>query len=258
LTLQEKLGCSIIVAGAQVNNRRFFVFALLACVSLIGGMPLIYWLFFSGVSEPTYNGNPLSTCLDGTLWKKRGSLEMHQTLSSIGPEALPWLTQQAGKGSFQNSIHLKYVKLYKSSSAVRRFLPKPGPDRWSTLQDNTFIQLSRLAPGTAYEGRALSAILASTSWRKNRQSLGMEMGLLSSFTNFPSSVLPVLVIGLTNPITVDTAVRGFQRFGTSATPVLYPIALRETGHIRPAELSLKKADPIAYERLIQEKARLGN
>jgi len=210
------------------------------------------------VPEPTYNGAPLSRWLDGSMWgplAKRDGREIqkiHKTLSSVGQEALPWLTQQAGKGNFQHDLRLKYAKMYTSSSVLRRFLPKPAPDRWQTLQFNIFVQLSRLAPGTAYEERALSAILASTPRRIDRQS---QIGLVSNFTNFPNRVLPVLLIGLTNAITVDWAVRGFQRFGTSATPVLYPLALQETGHIRPAELSLKKADPIAYEKLIEERGR---
>lgn len=62
----------------------------------------------------------------------------------------------------------------------------------------------------------------------------------------------MLLIGLTNVSTVDSAISAFQRFGTSATPILYPAALVETGFVRPAELALKKADPAAYEKLLAE------
>jgi hypothetical protein len=79
--------------------------------------------------------------------------------------------------------------------------------------------------------------------------------MLAQFTNNPTEVFPLLLVALTNVGTVDSAVAAFQRFGASATPVLYPRALSESGFVRPAELALKKADPAAYERLLTQKSQ---
>jgi len=57
---------------------------------------------------------------------------------------------------------------------------------------------------------------------------------------------------------VDMAIDVLQRqFGSVATPKLYPVALRETGIIRPAEVALEHADPLAYRKLQIEKEKLG-
>jgi len=140
---------------------------------------------------------------------------------------------------------------------VRRFLPAPGSNRSLVIQSNAIWLLGRLAPGTKYEARSVSAVLASLSRSSDPRLLEGKLQALGSFTNFPQRVVPVLVTGLTNTAAIDSTLLALQRFGTSATPALYPIALAETGFIRPAELALKKADPIAYERLQVEKASIG-
>ncbi len=81
--------------------------------------------------------------------------------------------------------------------------------------------------------------------------------MLGSFTNSPSKVIPILVAELNNPAHVETAIQSLQKFGSSATSFLYPLALKESGLIRPAELALEKADERAYSRLRDEKTRLG-
>jgi hypothetical protein len=207
----------------------------------------------SGPRQPTYKGVPLSKWLDG-----RRGIEMFDALKSVGPDALPWLVQAAeGNSRIEYVFYRHYSKLYNSSSIVRRLLPKPGRDLSSVAHYNTLSLLSRLAPGTEYEERALSAIMRPRLPRLQKLRPGIlevRCGLLAQFTNHPAKVLPILLLALTNAGTVDSAVSAFQRFGTSATPVLYPRALSETGFIRPAELALKKADPAAHERLLAQKS----
>jgi hypothetical protein len=207
-------------------------------------------LFFSqGVPEPKYQGVPLSAWLDGTM-AKRNLTKMFLVINSVGPEALPWLVQAAeGEPGFKYVLHQKYSHLYKSSSLVRRLLPNPGSDLSDVAHHNILNLLARLAPGTAYEERALSAILRPLRASKPHF-VEVRCEILAHFTNCPTRVLPMLLIALTNVSTVDSAVLGFQRFGTSATSILYPMALSETGFVRPAELALKKADPAAYEKLL--------
>lgn len=81
--------------------------------------------------------------------------------------------------------------------------------------------------------------------------------MVACFTNFPKVVIPILVAELNNPAHVETAVKGLEKFGPKATSSLYPLAMKEKGLIRPAELALEKADQRAYSKLCQEKTQLG-
>ncbi len=226
----------------------------LIAVSLLGIITTVVVLVFRGTPEPKYQGVGLSKWLDGTMAKPEPK-RMREVMRSVGPEALPWLFQAAeGEPQFRYVLYRKYAQLYRSSSIVRWLLPKPGPDLSHVAHYNALLLLSRLAPGTAYEERSLSAILGLRQPTSKPNSFEVECGMLSQFTNYPNKVLPTLLISLTNTRTVDSAILAFQRFGTSATPVLYPVALSETGFVRPAELALKKSDPAAYEKLLAEKA----
>jgi hypothetical protein len=92
--------------------------------------------------------------------------------------------------------------------------------------------------------------------QSNRDFYNTKLSVLGCFTNFPNQVIPILVPELTNAAYVETAAKALQNFGSAATPSLYPLALKETGLIRPAEYALEKADKPAYQRLHDEKDRL--
>ena len=100
--------------------------------------------------------------------------------------------------------------------------------------------LGRVAPGSQYESKALQAVIAVKS--ADRDFCDARLRVLGCFTNSPKTVIPILVAELNNPAHVETAVNSLEKFGSSATPSLYPVALKETGLIRPAELALEKAD----------------
>jgi hypothetical protein len=100
------------------------------------------------------------------------------------------------------------------------------------------------------------AVIASHQ-EVDREFSKIRLHALSCFTNSPNDVIPVLVAELTNSANVDSTIEALQKFGSLATSKLYPIALRETGMIRPAEVALEKADERSYRRLREEKERLG-
>jgi hypothetical protein len=153
------------------------------------------------------------------------------------------------------ALSVLFTQFYNKYSFARPFLPKPRAGLSNAAHYQVLMLLSRLAPGTKYEKRALSAVMRPRL-KIPRLGIGeIRCGMLGQFTNNPTEVLPLLVVALTNVGTVDSAVAAFQRFGTSATPVLYPKALSETGFVRPAELALKKTDPAAYERLLIQKSQ---
>jgi len=236
------------------NGKSRFVLVVVFGVVVFPALTVLVAMFFSGAREPAYEGVGLSRWVDGSMARQREPMAMMKVLRSVGPEALPWLVQEAKRQStFTHRLYLRYVRVYKSSSLAQRVLPKPGPDLSSTAQANIFGLLARLAPGIPYEERAVRALLAAPP-----KPLVFETKflLLGSFTNYPQLVLPALLPGLDQPFSVDATVSAFQRFGTSATPVLYPKALMESGFIRPAELALKRADPAAYEKLREKKGRL--
>jgi len=221
--------------------------------------------------EPSYQGAPLSYWLKDPITERN----LHFTgnspydrdtmarlakrtavIGSVGPEALPWLIAAAERDARSESLlNRKYSQLYKSSPVVRWCLPQPRSRLPALSYYDILRLLSRLAPGTSYEERALNVILLFHKQPTRPRYFEVRCDMLGCFTNHPSKVLPWLLIGLTNANTGYPAVLAFQRFGTSATPVLYPVALSETGFIKPAELALKKADPVAYERLLTEKRK---
>jgi hypothetical protein len=86
----------------------------------------------------------------------------------------------------------------------------------------------------------------------------LRLRALGDCTNSPDKAIPILVLELTNSPTVDRSIDALQNFGSAATPRLYPVALRETGMIRPAKVALERADPLAYKRLREEKERHRN
>jgi len=233
------------------KGRASFVIVAIFGAVILSAVIVLGAMLLSGAREPKYEGIGLSRWADGTMARQRGPMPMLKVLQSVGPEALPWLVEEAGRqGTLRHRLYLLYVKVYISSSLAQRLLPRPGPDISSTRQENVFGLLARLAPGTSYEERAVRALLAVPP---KPPVFETRFRLLGSFTNYPRLVLPALLPGLNHPSTVDAAVSAFERFGTSATPVLYPKALIESGFIRPAELALKKADPVAYEKLREKK-----
>jgi hypothetical protein len=187
---------------------------------------------------------------------------MGEVIQSVGPEALPWLVSEVELSGRQR-LGLRdwacrsYVHFFwKSSGLLKSLLPTPW---WGSRSDtallNSMILLGRLAPGTTYESNALRAVTAA-QMQSNRDFYNTKLSVLGCFTNFPNQVIPILVPELTNAAYVETAAKALQNFGSAATPSLYPLALKETGLIRPAEYALEKADKPAYQRLHDEKDRL--
>jgi len=225
------------------------------------------WLFLGCPAEPVYRGVGLARWLDGSMVIRTpvgispgSGRAMGDVLRSVGTEALPWLVTEvelSGRPGPRDLACRFYARLWQSSALVRSLLPRPwsGP-RSEIAVFNAMNLLGRLAPGTAYETNALHAVTAA-HLQNNREFYKTRLYVLGCFTNFPNQVVPILVQELTNAAYVETAAKGLQNFGPSATPTLYPLALKETGQIRPAEYALEKADEIAYRKLHEEKDRLG-
>jgi hypothetical protein len=120
---------------------------------------------------------------------------------------------------------------------------------------NACSLLARLAPGSSFEPKALREFVPRRPG-DDMELIKLRLWALGRCTNSPDRAIPILISELTNS-TVDKAVDALQNFGSVATPRLYPIALRENGIIRPAEVALERADPLAYRKLKVEKERAG-
>lgn len=241
---------------------------LAGCVILVLALVCCLRSFFSaGPSEPVYRGLRLSSWLDGSAvirtspgMSLASGRAMADVIQSVGPEALPWLVSEvelSGRPGLGDLACRSYVRLWQTSGLARPLLPRPssGP-RSEIALFNSMCLLGRLAPGSAYESKALPAVIAA-HLEGNREFYKTKLYVLGCFTNFPNQVIPILVAELDHAAYVETAAKGLQNFGSSATPTLYPLALKETGQIRPAEYALEKADEAAYRRLRQEKDQLG-
>lgn len=209
--------------------------------------------FKAGPLEPMYRGFGLSRWLDGSLGRTGA---MGQVLRSVGPEALPWLVNKVERSkSITSGASRSYDRIWLKSAWAKSWLPNPGT-RWF-VEYNSVSLLGRLAPGTSYENRAMRAIMA-TKEENNRAFDDAKHQALGCFTNSANSVIPVLVAELTNnTASFDSTIEALQKFGSLVTPSIYPIALKEIGQVRPAEFALQKIDERSYQRLCEEKARLG-
>lgn len=232
------------------------------------------WFSHRGPIEPVYQGLRLSRWLDGSTMVRMSAVPTSpsrlaaaiaaskaraQVVQSVGPEALPWLlteVEQAGRPGLRDVACRSYLRLWLASGFIRPWLPRPSGPPSETAFFNSLGLLGRLAPGTEYESSALRAIIAARLG-SNTQFYKNKLRALGGFTNFPNEVIPILIAELNNGVYVETAVQALQNFGSSATPHLYPLALKETGQIRPAEYALEKVDEHAYSKLREEKEQLG-
>ena len=249
----SKLTWMLRVVVATQARRRWSASIGLAAITLV---TVIVLCSSSHPAEPEYRGVGLSQWLETTRVRPNAASveEMVVVLKSVGPEAVPWLIRFLGQreGVLDKGYLLLYQKwLYRYRS---RWLPQPRLFRFQGARFNGVDLLSRLAPGTAFENRAVDVLLSfehiDDSTFKNQL-----FRCLGSFTNSSQRVMPMLLIGVTNPATFDASLKGLQSFGADAAPALYRMAQRETGHIRPAELALEKIDEGLYLQLLDEKAK---
>jgi len=229
---------------------------------------LVGWFvsFFRDPPEPVYERLKLSNWLDGSTVNLKlpaeSELPMVRVMGSVGPEALLWLIREVELTGNRPTelIYRYYERLCRTSSLLKSCLPKvPKPlpnSHLETAEWNSMNLLERLAPGSPYESKALGAVIAA-HLEGNRDFYDYRLRVAARFTNFPTVVIPILVAELNNPAHVETAVKGLEKFGPTATSSLYPLAMKEKGLIRPAELALEKADKRAYLRLCEEKDQLG-
>lgn len=163
-------------------------------------------------------------------------------LNSVGPEALPWLVSAVPRLEFKDA---------------GRLLLKLADPRGRAAYFNACSVLARLAPGSAFETKALRAFIPRRP-TDDTELIKLRLRALGRCTNSPDKAIPILISELANFATLDNAIDSLANFGPLATPRLYPLALRETGMIRPAEVALERADPLAYKRLLDEKERSRN
>jgi hypothetical protein len=191
--------------------------------------------------------------IDATVVKERIASEEEWSAalnSAGGPETIPWLI--ALLQTQDGILDRRHLQLCQKYAWARRWLPKTRIGRFHTARFNGARMLARLAPGTEFENKAVTALL-SLERRSDKNERQYFFHSLSLFTNCANVVVPELLTGITNPATFDASVDALRRFGTAAAPALYQMALPETGFIRPAELALEKIAPAAYRTLREEK-----
>src|SRR5579872_5607474 len=187
-----------------MKRRLWIAFGALA----LGVSITIVLIIGAGPREPKYRGVGLSKWLDGTMARKsRDSMaEMGSVLQSVGPESLPWLVHAFEIYTQKNGhvIARWYWRQYIKHAKAWKWLPRPPDMHWMAARHNAAMLLARLAPGTKYETRVATAMIAAQDAdplaRFDNQSILANLG---SFTNSPALVIPVLPAGLTNSTTCD-------------------------------------------------------
>lgn len=233
------------------------VFCVVASLSVV-----VAAVSFHGPSEPVYAGARLSHWLGGTVSSGPGSsgvlaslAEVGSALGSVGPEALPWLLSALPGLEFKQRFDAWCLRTgnRSGSALVNRLLLKLTDPHRATAYANACSLLARFAPGSAFETKALRAFVPRRP--EDAELIKIRIRALGRCTNSPAQAIPILISELTNSPTADVAIESLGNFGPAATPRLYPVALREAGMIRPAEVALERADPLAYKRLREEKEK---
>jgi len=252
--------------GNQTSEHTVKVWSRKWLFAVCGALAIVLFvdacMFLNGPPEPVYKGIGLSKWLDDSYTHNLSSrvsdpvLIRDQVFQSLGPEALPWLSRAIAYQDFRRRLNRSCEQFCRKHPLAGRWLSRHLDFNWAGTELHSFDLLATVAPGTPYESKALRALVAvpvdETYLKRQR------LVVLGAFTNSPNVVIPILISELTNSTMVDMAIDVLQRqFGSVATPKLYPVALRETGIIRPAEVALEHADPLAYRKLQIEKEKLG-
>ena len=250
----------------QALIRRPAKWLLAFCVAAIL-IVVVAAVSFHGPPEPVYAGAGLSHWLGGIVSSGPGSrgvlasrvlsspAEVGSALGSVGPEALPWLVGALPGLEFRQRFDAWCLRTGNRSGSplVNRLLLKLTDPHRYTAYANACSLLARFAPGSPFETKALRAFVPRRP-ADDTELIKVRLSGLGRCTNSPDKAIPILISELANS-SVDRAIDALKNFGSLATPQLYPIALRETGMIRPAEVALERADPIAYKRLREEKEK---
>jgi len=87
------------------------------------------------------------------------------------------------------------------------------------LGSNAVGALAAVAPGTAFEAEAASAVIMRTT-DANQQLIEHAYNCLGAFTNEMEKVVPILLQGLRKPTARDSALLGLRRLATNALAVV--------------------------------------
>src|SRR5437867_4601560 len=183
---------------ARQARRRWSACIGLAAVTLI---TVIVVGITTGPREPEYQGVGLSLWLDGTMVRKGTSaMEMREVLDSVGPEAVPWLIQLLKRR--EGILEKEYLRLYRkrlfhkpfarAPAPVPRWLPQPRLYARRAARSNGAYLLSRLAPGTEFEAKAVNVLL-SVEHNDDSNFKKQLFRCLGSFTIVSEQVVPVLL-----------------------------------------------------------------
>src|SRR5436190_10744937 len=84
---------SVVVIRTFLSARRVrtSIFAALCILGMLAVVTVTSLLLSGGVSEPKYEGIPLSSWLDGTMAKRTDFAKTSAAMRSVGPDAVPWL-----------------------------------------------------------------------------------------------------------------------------------------------------------------------
>ena len=242
--------------------------AILCCIlaAVLAGA-----IWFSRVPEPSYEGVPLGSLLNGA--GGGGWHEMQEAVRALGVKAVPYLVDllEHEPTSFQRWYARVQPKipaaLQKFTSEQRNFdkrrawaaaaLTQAGtnaivalPILIKTAQNDPFFgtrhnavgTLAAVAPGTTYEAEAASAVISRTT-DANQQLCEHAYSCLGRFTNQMQKVVPILLQGVRRPTARDSALLGLRRLGTNALAVVRE-KLQNDGYL-----------PISFDALALELSR---
>ncbi|HYG35476.1 MAG TPA: hypothetical protein VEC99_11860, partial [Clostridia bacterium] len=160
-------------------------------------------------AEPVYGGHGLSAWLDGRMVMPHQPSEMGAVINSVGPEALPWLVPAWERYSIQAANWSTAEEVYKMVNKIdpraTSLLPALN-SRPAIALFNGMTLLARLAPGTEYESRVVRDIIGVKPEDWDREFARRRLRCLGQFTNSAEVVVPVLIAGVTNRVTIDDSI----------------------------------------------------
>ena len=220
---------------------------IILCFTMI----IVVAVWFGSVPEPRYNGVRLGALLDNNpVGPGSGLFDLQKAAKALGPQAVPYLTAVLKREP--TSFQQWYARtLPRLPLTIRKLAPPPkivtqrraraaaaltqtGTNAITALpllikiaindpffgtRHNAVGTLAAVAPGTAFEEAAATAVISRTT-DENQTLREHAFSSLGAFTNQMEKVVPTLLHGLRQSAVRENAMVGLRRLGTNAMPIV--------------------------------------